>query len=151
MLIVDGWVPVGCLTGGLARRFRKNGREQTFDKDAPQYDMSKFVPLEMKAGSLVILHGDLVHQRYVISCFPLRPADCPTAKMMNMFFFEHVDHPSAVSRTSLPNRGMPTASILWKLSTAHGRRTTGKPRLFDERVEISDGLREPCGGLGLRR
>lgn len=35
-----------------------------FDRSFPSYDQKDFVPIEVKAGSLVIIHGDLIHQRY---------------------------------------------------------------------------------------
>lgn len=36
----------------------------TFDKELPQYDMEQGVPLEVPSGSLVLLHGALVHFSY---------------------------------------------------------------------------------------
>ena len=37
----------------------------TFDRPSPAYDPTDFVPIEVKAGSLVVIHGDLIHQRSV--------------------------------------------------------------------------------------
>lgn len=37
-----------------------------FDQPSPTYDKKDFVPIEVKAGSLVVIHGDVIHQRYVI-------------------------------------------------------------------------------------
>lgn len=37
----------------------------TFDRPSPEYDQKDFVPIEVKAGSLVVIHGDLIHQRSV--------------------------------------------------------------------------------------
>ena len=36
----------------------------TFDKELPQYDLERGVPLEVPSGSLVLLHGALVHFSY---------------------------------------------------------------------------------------
>ena len=36
----------------------------TFDKDLPAYDLDQFAPLEVPSGSLVLLHGALVHFSY---------------------------------------------------------------------------------------
>ncbi|BBN18549.1 phytanoyl-CoA hydroxylase [Marchantia polymorpha subsp. ruderalis] len=59
------WALPGSHKGELATRFVTNKDGTTkFEGSAPSYDMSKFVPLVMKAGSLVVLHGLLVHQSY---------------------------------------------------------------------------------------
>lgn len=50
--------------GGLKRRYVKDTNGGKFIGDAPEYDYSAFVPLEVKAGSLVLLHGSLVHQSF---------------------------------------------------------------------------------------
>ncbi|KAI5077345.1 hypothetical protein GOP47_0007169 [Adiantum capillus-veneris] len=50
--------------GGLKRRYVKDANGGKFIGDSPEYDYSEFVPLEMKAGSLVVLHGSLVHQSF---------------------------------------------------------------------------------------
>eukprot|EP00850_Spirogloea_muscicola_P002055 SM000008S22144 [mRNA] locus=s8:71969:74695:+ [translate_table: standard] len=52
------------LADGLARRFVKTEQGVTFEGEAPQYDMTKFIPVEVKAGSLMLLHGALVHTSY---------------------------------------------------------------------------------------
>ncbi|KAL6001608.1 hypothetical protein ACLOJK_007346 [Asimina triloba] len=51
------------LQDGLVRRFIRDEDGVHFDHPSPSYDRKDFVPLEVKAGSLVVLHGDLVHQR----------------------------------------------------------------------------------------
>lgn len=51
------------LPDGLRRKFLKEGDSVRYDRESPEYDMSAFIPVEMKAGSLILLHGDLVHQR----------------------------------------------------------------------------------------
>jgi phytanoyl-CoA hydroxylase len=53
----------GNLAVGLARRFLKDGSGVRFDNEPGTYDKNAFVPVEVKAGSLVLLHGNLVHQR----------------------------------------------------------------------------------------
>lgn len=42
-----------------------------FDRPSPLYDQKDFVPIEVKAGSLVVIHGDLIHQR-LVSKIPLQ-------------------------------------------------------------------------------
>lgn len=37
----------------------------SFDRPSPTYDQKDFVPIEMKAGSFIVIHGDLIHQRLV--------------------------------------------------------------------------------------
>lgn len=47
------------------RRFkRKQDDSVWFDGEQPPYDLEKFVPLEVKAGALVLLHGANVHFSY---------------------------------------------------------------------------------------
>lgn len=50
---------------GLVRRFIRGEDGVTFDRPSPDYDHKDFVPIEVKAGSLVVIHGDLIHQRSV--------------------------------------------------------------------------------------
>lgn len=50
---------------GLKRRMTRGESGTYFDNPSPVYDLKDFVPLEVQSGSLVVLHGDLVHQRYV--------------------------------------------------------------------------------------
>jgi phytanoyl-CoA hydroxylase len=57
------WALPGSQKDRVARKFIVEGAGTRFDKEALTYDLSQFVPLEMKAGSLVVLHGALVHLR----------------------------------------------------------------------------------------
>jgi len=50
---------------GLVRRFLRDKDGVKFDQPSPSYDQKDFVPIEVKAGSLVVIHGDLIHQRFV--------------------------------------------------------------------------------------
>lgn len=50
---------------GLVRRFIRGDEGVYFDRPSPSYDDKDFVPIEVKAGSLVVLNGDLIHQRSV--------------------------------------------------------------------------------------
>lgn len=50
--------------GGLMRRFLKDKNGSRFDGESPTYDYAMFVPLEVKAGSLVLIDGNLVHQSF---------------------------------------------------------------------------------------
>lgn len=48
---------------GLVRRFLRGEQGVYFDQPSPSYNQADFVPVEVKSGSLVLIHGDLVHQR----------------------------------------------------------------------------------------
>ncbi|KAH7428878.1 hypothetical protein KP509_09G021400 [Ceratopteris richardii] len=50
--------------GGLARRYMNDSTGVHFIGGRPEYNLSEFVPLEVKAGSLILLHGALVHQSF---------------------------------------------------------------------------------------
>lgn len=47
--------PAGVHKEGLKRRFQVVDGKITFDAPAPTYEMDKFIPLECKAGTLVLL------------------------------------------------------------------------------------------------
>ncbi|CAI0383332.1 unnamed protein product [Linum tenue] len=49
---------------GLVRRFLRGEQGVYFDQPSPSYEQSDFVPIEVKAGSLVLIHGDLIHQSF---------------------------------------------------------------------------------------
>ncbi|KAF5835583.1 hypothetical protein DUNSADRAFT_7185 [Dunaliella salina] len=56
------WAQPGIHKQGLSRRFSiREDKTSTFDKPKVEYDLSRFVPLECPAGSLVLLHGENVH------------------------------------------------------------------------------------------
>ncbi|XP_019256737.1 PREDICTED: phytanoyl-CoA dioxygenase isoform X5 [Nicotiana attenuata] len=57
------WAIPGSHKDGLVRRFLRDENGVHFDKPSPCYNQKDFVPLEVKAGSLVVIHGDLIHQR----------------------------------------------------------------------------------------
>nr|DAD32087.1 TPA_asm: hypothetical protein HUJ06_010938 [Nelumbo nucifera] len=65
--IVNGclWALPGSHKNGLVRRFIRDEEGVHFDHPSPSYDHKDFVALEVKAGSLVVIHGDLIHQRSV--------------------------------------------------------------------------------------
>ena len=46
-------------------RFIRGEDGVAFDRPSPDYDQKDFVPIEVKAGTLVVIHGDLIHQRSV--------------------------------------------------------------------------------------
>ncbi|KAH7516340.1 hypothetical protein FEM48_Zijuj10G0124600 [Ziziphus jujuba var. spinosa] len=56
------WAIPGSQKNGLVRRFIRGEDGVTFDRPSPDYDHKDFVPIEVKAGSLVVIHGDLIHQ-----------------------------------------------------------------------------------------
>ncbi|XP_031493371.1 phytanoyl-CoA dioxygenase isoform X1 [Nymphaea colorata] len=58
------WAIPGSHKNGLVRRFIRDDNGVHFDQPSPSYDRRDFVALEVKAGSLVVLHGDLVHQSF---------------------------------------------------------------------------------------
>ncbi|XP_072971981.1 phytanoyl-CoA dioxygenase 1 [Typha angustifolia] len=58
------WVIPGSHKNGLKRRFIRDGNGVYFDLPSPSYDQKEFVALEVKSGSLVIIHGDLIHQSF---------------------------------------------------------------------------------------
>lgn len=59
------WAIPGSHKNGLVRRFLRGDKGVYFDQPSPAYEKKDFVPIEVKAGSLVVIHGDLIHQRYV--------------------------------------------------------------------------------------
>ncbi|XAR72246.1 Phytanoyl-CoA dioxygenase [Bertholletia excelsa] len=58
------WAIPGSHKKGLVRRFIRDENGVHFDKPSPSYDQKDFVPVEVKSGSLVVIHGDLIHQSY---------------------------------------------------------------------------------------
>eukprot|EP00128_Syssomonas_multiformis_P003794 Colp12_sorted_trinity150504_noHs@35068 len=58
------WFIPGSQKAGLSRRFIRNpnGEGLIFTADQPTYDDSLFVPGEVKKGSAVIIHGEIVHR-----------------------------------------------------------------------------------------
>ncbi|XP_012846062.1 PREDICTED: phytanoyl-CoA dioxygenase [Erythranthe guttata] len=71
LALEDATILNGCLWAiprshkdGLVRRFIRDETGVHFDKPSPPYDQKDFVPIEEKAGSLVVIHGDLIHQSF---------------------------------------------------------------------------------------
>ncbi|KAM1085197.1 hypothetical protein ACFX2B_010881 [Malus domestica] len=71
LALEDATITNGCLRAipgsqknGLVRRFIRGEDGVTFDWPSPEYDQKDFVPIEVKAGSLVVIHGDLIHQSF---------------------------------------------------------------------------------------
>ncbi|GAB2296964.1 hypothetical protein Dimus_031068 [Dionaea muscipula] len=58
------WADPGSHKKGLVRRFVRGDDGVYFDRPSPSYDQKNFVPIEVKAGSLVVIHGDLIHQSF---------------------------------------------------------------------------------------
>jgi phytanoyl-CoA hydroxylase len=58
------WAIPGSHKNGLVRKFIRGEEGATFDRPSPAYDKKDFVPIEVKAGSLVIIHGNLIHQSF---------------------------------------------------------------------------------------
>ncbi|KAM5562944.1 hypothetical protein ABKV19_017902, partial [Rosa sericea] len=62
--VVNGclWAIPGSQKNGLVRRFIRGEDGVTFDRPSPAYDPKDFVPIEVKAGSLIVICGDHIHQ-----------------------------------------------------------------------------------------
>ncbi|KAJ8477400.1 hypothetical protein OPV22_021127 [Ensete ventricosum] len=58
------WAIPGSHKNGLKRRFIRDENGVHFDHPSPSYDHKEFVPVEVKEGSLVVIHGDLIHQSF---------------------------------------------------------------------------------------
>eukprot|EP00899_Mesostigma_viride_P018260 jgi/Mesvir1/26435/Mv16122-RA.1 len=60
------WALQGSHKGGLLRRFLREpgGTDVRFDRGVTEFDLSQFVPLEAPAGTLVVLHGAVVHMSH---------------------------------------------------------------------------------------
>ncbi|KAH8504599.1 hypothetical protein H0E87_012007 [Populus deltoides] len=58
------WAIPGSHKNGLVRRFLRGENGVYFDQPSPSYDQKDFVPIEVKAGSMVLIHGDLIHQSF---------------------------------------------------------------------------------------
>lgn len=71
LALEDATIENGCIWAlpkshkeGIVRRFIKGDNGVYYDKPSPVYDYKDFVPIEVKAGALVVIHGDLVHQSF---------------------------------------------------------------------------------------
>jgi len=58
------WAIPGSHKKGLVRRMVRDENGTHFDRPSPVYDQKEFVPLEVKSGALVVIHGDLIHQSF---------------------------------------------------------------------------------------
>ncbi|KAM0827948.1 hypothetical protein ACQ4PT_067866 [Festuca glaucescens] len=58
------WAIPGSHKNGLQRRMIRDENGTHFDRPSPLYDQKEFVPLEVKSGDFVVIHGDLVHQSF---------------------------------------------------------------------------------------
>ncbi|CAL1408502.1 unnamed protein product [Linum trigynum] len=58
------WAIPGSHRNGLVRRLIRGEQGLQFDQPSPSYEQSDFVAIEAKAGSLVLIHGDLVHRSF---------------------------------------------------------------------------------------
>ncbi|GAB4828765.1 hypothetical protein Ancab_018425 [Ancistrocladus abbreviatus] len=58
------WAIPGSHKKGLVRRFIRGNEGVYFDQPSPSYEQKDFVPIEVQAGSLVVIHGDLIHQSF---------------------------------------------------------------------------------------
>lgn len=62
---------VSSSTEGLLRRFIRDESGVHFDKPSLDYDQKDFVSIPVKTGSLVVIHGDLIHQRLLLRNLPM--------------------------------------------------------------------------------
>jgi len=59
------WILPGSHHSGIARRMLlTDDRTITFEGEVPEFDMSAFIPVEVKEGALVLLHGAVWHMSY---------------------------------------------------------------------------------------
>ncbi|GJN23577.1 hypothetical protein PR202_gb11239 [Eleusine coracana subsp. coracana] len=58
------WAIPGSHKKGLIRRMIRDENGTHFDRPFPSYDQKDFVPLEVKSGAMVVIHGDLIHQSF---------------------------------------------------------------------------------------
>lgn len=58
------WAIPGSHKDGLVRRFIRDENGVHFDRPSSAYNQKDFVPIEVKAGTLVVIHGDLIHQSF---------------------------------------------------------------------------------------
>ncbi|KAH9316545.1 hypothetical protein KI387_025172, partial [Taxus chinensis] len=71
LALEDATIENGCIWAlpkshkeGLVRRFLRDSNGVHYDKPSPPYDYNDFVPIEVKAGALLVIHGDLVHHSF---------------------------------------------------------------------------------------
>ncbi|XP_078444287.1 phytanoyl-CoA dioxygenase (PhyH) family protein [Wolffia australiana] len=95
------WAIPGSHKNGLVRRFIRDEQGVHFDKPSPSYAREDFVPLEVKAGSLVVIHGDLVHQSF--------------------------ENQSTKSRHALSLHGVETDGCVWAVDNWIRRKTAPEP------------------------
>ena len=107
------------------RRFIRDDEGVHFDHPSPSYEQKDFVPVEVKAGSLVVIHGDLIHQRLVNSC-SLSSFRYSSACYLILDIF------SVVLRTSHQTRGMLIVCMWWILMVANGQGIIGESLEFIE-------------------
>ncbi|KAL1828966.1 hypothetical protein ACET3Z_007378 [Daucus carota] len=58
------WAIPGSHKDGLVRKFIRDENGVHFDQPSPSYDQKDFIPIEVKAGTLVVIHGNLIHQSF---------------------------------------------------------------------------------------
>eukprot|EP00243_Klebsormidium_subtile_P004073 TRINITY_DN17848_c0_g1_i1.p1 TRINITY_DN17848_c0_g1~~TRINITY_DN17848_c0_g1_i1.p1 ORF type:complete len:290 (-),score=42.38 TRINITY_DN17848_c0_g1_i1:330-1199(-) len=58
------WALPGSHKEGNVRRFIRTDNGVHFDKDMPHYDVTQMVPIEARAGSVVLLDGSLIHMSH---------------------------------------------------------------------------------------
>ncbi|WOG89010.1 hypothetical protein DCAR_0208246 [Daucus carota subsp. sativus] len=58
------WAIPGSHKDGLVRKFIRDENGVHFDRPSPSYDQKDFIPIEVKAGTLVVIHGNLIHQSF---------------------------------------------------------------------------------------
>jgi phytanoyl-CoA hydroxylase len=86
-----------------------------FDHPSPSYDQKDFVPLEVKSGALVVIHGDLIHQRWsslYYNCF-LVVMDCFSFSVMRFGLLYSFENHSPVSRHALSLHVVDTEGCEW--------------------------------------
>ena len=97
------WFAPGTHTSGITRRMlraEKDGHvEMTFEGEEPKTEAEKFVPVPVKKGSLVVIHGEVVH----------KSAENKSSRSRNIFTFHFYD--AGTSEWSKENWLQPTEEV----------------------------------------
>ena len=97
------WFAPGTHMAGITRRMlrtEKDGRvEMTFEGEEPKTDPEKFVPVPVKKGGMVVIHGEVVH----------KSAENKSSRSRNIFTFHFYD--AGTSEWSKGNWLQPTEHV----------------------------------------
>lgn len=103
MLILDG----------LKRRLIRGENGVHFDRPSLSYDQKDYVPLEVKSGSLVVIHGNLVHQRSFLLCCVLHVSTWYMLLFAKLLCVDSFENQSPKSRHALSLHVVDTDGFKW--------------------------------------